>query len=119
MDVDPANKSFSPIEHVTHIASMLMSVGDTEVYSRTYEELVRSVRASGVVPPEWEPPSADVRYEYKWAVPDSTAPGQVFGPYGEDDMKAWLKAAYFGPDAEKVQVRVLDGEWGAWNDVVI
>jgi CD2 antigen cytoplasmic tail-binding protein 2 len=116
---DKTAKAFSPIEHVTHLASMLLSLGDSEIYSRTYEELVRSVRSSGKVPADWDPPSADVRYEYMWDVPDSTAPGQVFGPYGEEEMKAWDAAAYFGPGAEKVKVRTVGGEWGKWKDVVL
>jgi CD2 antigen cytoplasmic tail-binding protein 2 len=119
VDVNKDTKGFSPIEHVTHLASMLMSVGDVDVYSKTYEELVRSVRASGKVPPDWDPPSADVRYEYKWDVPGAAAGDQVFGPYSEDEMKAWHKAAYFGANAEKVKVRTVGGQWGSWDDVVI
>lgn len=119
MDVDKSTKSFSPIEHITHIAGMLMSLGDTDVYSKTYEELVRSVRASGKVPRDWDPPSADVKYEYKWDVPESTAGDQVFGPYSEEEMKTWAKASYFGPGGEKVKVRTVGGEWGAWDDVVV
>ncbi|OCH92218.1 hypothetical protein OBBRIDRAFT_791454, partial [Obba rivulosa] len=119
MDVDSAPKAPSEIDHVTHLASMLMGLGDTDIYSKTYEELVRSVRRSGKVDENWLPPSADVQYEYKWDVPDSTsADGQVFGPFGEEDMKAWYQAAYFGTTGEKVQVRKVGGEWGNWQDVV-
>jgi CD2 antigen cytoplasmic tail-binding protein 2 len=98
---------------------MLMSLGDTDVYSTTYEELVRSVRRSGLVPENWEPPSADVKYEYMWAVPDTTAPGQVLGPYSEEEMKSWNTAGFFGDRADKIRVRTVGGEWGSWKDVVL
>lgn len=119
MDVDQAPKPPSDIEHVTHLASTLMSLGDTDVYSKTHEELVRSIRSSGKVASSWIPPSADVKYEYKWDVPDASAEeGQVFGPFSEEEVQAWYKAAYFGTAGEKVKVRKVGGEWGAWDDVV-
>jgi CD2 antigen cytoplasmic tail-binding protein 2 len=98
---------------------MLMSLGDTDVYLMTYEELVRSVRKSGTVPEDWDPPSADVKYEYMWDVPNTTTPDQVLGPYSEDEMKTWNKAGFFGPSADKIKVRTVGGEWGTWDDVVI
>ena len=105
------------VEQLTHLASTLLSLGDTDIYSRTYEELVRSVRSAGKVDPSWVPPSADVKYEYKWNVPDSTGgQGQVFGPYGEEEMQSWYKASYFGLAGEKVKVRPVGGEWGTWSD---
>ncbi|KAI0322251.1 hypothetical protein OF83DRAFT_1049690 [Amylostereum chailletii] len=121
MDVDqPSNPSdaSSTIDHLTHLASTLMSLGDTDIYSKTYEELVRSVRSSGIVDASWQPPSADVKYEYKWDVPGTTtSEGEVFGPFGEGEMEAWFKASYFGPAGEKVKVRRVGGEWGGWDDV--
>lgn len=121
VDVDPTPKAStapSDVEQITHLASTLMSLGDADVYSKTYEELVRSVRASGKVDRDWEPPSADVKYEYKWAVPEAGDAEQVFGPFSEEDMQAWHSAAYFGTTGEKVKVRKLGGEWGNWNEVV-
>lgn len=107
----------SDIDKLTHLASNLMSLGDIDIYSKTYEELVRSIRSSGQVDPSWVPPSADVQYEYKWDVPGSTAQnGQVFGPYSEDDMQAWYKASYFGPAGEKIKVRPVGGDWASWDD---
>jgi CD2 antigen cytoplasmic tail-binding protein 2 len=107
----------SDVEHLTHLASTLLSLGDTDIYSRSYEELVRSVRSAGNVDRSWVPPSADVKYEYKWDVPDSTAgQGQVFGPYSEEEMQSWYKASYFGSSGEKVKVRPVGGDWGAWSD---
>jgi len=108
----------SDIDQITHLASSLMSLGDTDIYSRTYEELVRSVRSAGKEAPSWIPPSADMKYEYKWDVPGSTAgAGQAFGPFGEEEMKAWYKAAYFGVGGVKVKVRQTNGDWGVWDDV--
>ncbi|PCH37986.1 hypothetical protein WOLCODRAFT_135977 [Wolfiporia cocos MD-104 SS10] len=119
MQVDKTPKAPSDIDHITHLASTLMSLGDTDIYSRTYEELVRSVRSAGHVDPSWVPPSADVKYEYRWAVPDASAQeGQVFGPFSEEEVQAWYKAGYFGSTGEKVQVRKVGGEWGTWQDIV-
>ena len=121
MDVDQTPKgpaAQTEVEQITHLASTLMSLGDSDIYSRTYEELVRSIRRSGKVGDDWVPPSADVRYEYKWAAPDAGDAGQVFGPFGEEEMQAWHGAAYFGAAGEKVKVRTVGGEWGSWDEVV-
>ena len=92
-----------------------MSLGDTEIYSKTYEQVVRSVRSSGDVEPTWEPPSADVKYEYKWV---EGADDQTFGPFGEEELNTWFKAAYFGSMGEQVKVRKVGGEWGDWDQIV-
>jgi CD2 antigen cytoplasmic tail-binding protein 2 len=114
---DKHPNSPSDVEHLTHLASTLLSLGDIDIYSRTYEELVRSVRSAGNVDRSWVPPSADVKYEYKWDVPDTTGQqGQVFGPYNEEEMQSWYKASYFGSSGEKVKVRPVGGDWGAWPD---
>ncbi|KAH8116798.1 hypothetical protein DFH11DRAFT_1577595 [Phellopilus nigrolimitatus] len=117
---DPS-KPKTQIEHLTTLASSIMSFGDVDIYSKTYEHLLRSVRASGSVEPDWTPP--DVKYEYKWDVPEAQlqsegADPQVFGPFGEDEMKAWYSANYFGDSGEKVKVRASGGDWGDWDDVV-
>lgn len=110
----------SQIDQITHLASSVMSLGDTDIYSKTYEELVRSVRAAGRVDDSWVPLSADVKYEYKWDVPDVAGQtGAAFGPFGEEEMKSWFKAAYFGVSGEKVKVRVVGGNWGDWDHVVV
>ena len=121
MEAEPAAKpkvEQTEIDHITHLASTLMSLGDTDIYSRTYEELVRSVRASGKVDKDWMPPSADVKYEYKWDVPEAGEADQVFGPFSEEDMQAWYAAAYFGAAGEKVKVRKVGGDWGSWSETV-
>lgn len=117
MAVDKPAKGMTDIDLITHLASNIMSLGDTDIYSKTYEELVRSVRSSGQVQNDWIPPSADVKYEYRWNLPGQQEGGS-YGPFGEEDMKTWFKAAYFGADGEKVEVRVVGGEWGYWSDVV-
>jgi CD2 antigen cytoplasmic tail-binding protein 2 len=118
MDVDKGIKAPSTIEQITHLASNIMSLGDTDIYSKTYEELVRDVRSSGKVDPSWVPPSADVKYEYKWDVPGAGQAGEAFGPFTEDEMKSWFKASYFGAMGEKVKVREAGGKWGDWDDVL-
>jgi len=115
---DQAAKLPTDIEKITDLASNIMSLGEADIYSKTYEELVRSVRSSGRVDPSWEPPSADIRYEYKWDVHNTGQVGHTFGPFSEEDMKAWMKASYFGVAGEKVKIRRLGGEWGDWDDVI-
>ncbi|KAH8107001.1 hypothetical protein BXZ70DRAFT_915996 [Cristinia sonorae] len=117
----PAPAIKTDIDEITHLASLLMSFGDTDVYNKTYEELVRSVRSSGNVDQSWVPPSADVQYEYVWDVPGTTSgqEGQVFGPYSEEEMRTWYKASYFGSVGEKIKIRTVgSNDWGTWDDVV-
>lgn len=100
----------SDVEHLTHLALTLLSLGNTDIYSRTCEEQTGNVDRS------WVPLSADVKYEYKWDVSDMTGQqGQVFGPYSEE-MLSWYKASYFGSSGEKVKARPVGGDWGAWPD---
>lgn len=119
VDTSNNNKPSSPtdIELITHLASNLMSFGDTDVYSKTYEELVRDVRRSGIVDQSWEPPSADVKFEYKWNIPGADD-SQTFGPFSEEEMQSWFKASYFGPSGEKVKVRPVGGEWADWDHIL-
>ncbi|KXN86906.1 LIN1-like protein [Leucoagaricus sp. SymC.cos] len=120
MSVDASSATKLPptdIELITHLASNLMSLGDTDIYSKTYEELVRDVRRSGMVDQNWEPPSADVKFEYKWDVPGADD-SHTFGPFSEEEMQAWFKALYFGPGGEKVKVRTVGGEWAGWDDLL-
>ncbi|KAJ2913433.1 hypothetical protein MD484_g6971, partial [Candolleomyces efflorescens] len=118
MNVDKQPHTPTDIETITELASKLMSLGDADVYSKSYEELVRHVRTAGNVEQNWEPPSADVKYEYKWDKPGSGQTDQPFGPFSEENMKSWYKAAYFGTYGEQVKVRRVGGEWGDWDDVV-
>jgi CD2 antigen cytoplasmic tail-binding protein 2 len=118
MDIDKSHNGPTDIEQITHLASSLMSLGDTDIYSKTYEEIVRSVRSSGKVEPSWEPPSADIKYEYKWSSPAAGQTTETFGPFAEEELKSWFNALYFGPAGEKVHVRSVDGEWGSWQEIV-
>ncbi|KAF5373862.1 hypothetical protein D9758_000618 [Tetrapyrgos nigripes] len=113
-----SNPAASDVERITHLASNLMSLGDTDVYSKTYEEFVRSVRSSGIVDESWVPSSADKMFEYRWDVAGVPSTEQVFGPYGEEEMLSWYKASYFGPTGEKVKVRLVGGEWKDWDEVL-
>ncbi|KAJ7109471.1 hypothetical protein C8R44DRAFT_802605 [Mycena epipterygia] len=118
MNVDKSVDVPSAIERITHLASTIMSLGDTDIYSKTYEELVRAVRSSGLVDPSWVPPSNDKSYEYKWRVAGAGQPGEVFGPFSKDEMASWYKASYFGSTGEKVEVRETGGQWGDWGNVL-
>ncbi|KDQ60973.1 hypothetical protein JAAARDRAFT_124163 [Jaapia argillacea MUCL 33604] len=119
MEVDKPQKEPTDIETVTHLASTLMSLGDTDIYGKTWEELVRSVRSGGRVGPSWDPPSADpIKYEYRWDVPEVVGQdGQVFGPYSKEELDVWFKATYFGTSGEKVKVRKVGGDWARWSDI--
>ncbi|KAH9946115.1 uncharacterized protein BXZ73DRAFT_37599 [Epithele typhae] len=122
MDVDQPSKpsqTDTDVEEITHLASTLMSLGDTDIYTKTYEELVRSIRKAGTVGEDWIPPSADVKYEYKWAMPGAGEEDKLFGPFAEEEMNAWYSAAYFGAAGEKVKVRKVGGEWGNWDEVIL
>ncbi len=118
MHVDKKPSAPSDIELITHLASNIMTLGDVDIYSKTYEELVRTVRSSRSVDASWEPPSADKKYEYKWDAPGSGQTNQTFGPFGEEEMRSWYKAAYFGAAGEKVKVREVGGEWKDWDDAL-
>ncbi|KDR81690.1 hypothetical protein GALMADRAFT_239815 [Galerina marginata CBS 339.88] len=119
MEVDKASEHTpTDIETITHLASNLMSLGDTDIYSKTYEEIVRTIRSSGNVDATWDPPSADMKYEYKWSSPEAGQTEEAFGPFGEEEIKSWFNASYFGTAGEKVRVRPVGGDWGDWEDVV-
>jgi len=56
------------ITRITDLASILMSHGNTDIYSAPYEQLLRSIRATGKVSPDWVPASQQVQYEYRWTL---------------------------------------------------
>ncbi|KAF8212138.1 hypothetical protein K438DRAFT_1902951 [Mycena galopus ATCC 62051] len=102
-------KAGDAMNRMTHLASTIMSLGDTDIYSKTFEELVRAVRSSGIVDPEWVPPSNDKQYEYKWRAEGAGQPGEVFGPFSKENMAAWYKP---------LEVRETGGGWGDWDSVL-
>lgn len=119
---DEEKAKVSEIDRVTALASALM-VNDTEVYSSTFEGFVRSVRRSGTVAADWNPPTA--AYEYRWAegygAPDTK--DTVYGPFSGLEMQTWYDASFFGTLGEKILVRkVIDGhsdEWAEWDQVFV
>lgn len=59
------------------------------------------------------------RFSYRWA-PNSGAPADqldaIHGPFTYAQMSGWIGAAYFGPRAERIEVRVDGSEaWMSWN----
>lgn len=110
------------ITRITDLASILMSLGNTDIYSSQYEQLLRSIRAAAVVPPDWVPPSQSVQYEFRWVSPDQNGSedrGQVYGPYQPEEMLTWHEAKYFGDEGEKVRVRKLgDNDWHDWDELM-
>lgn len=134
MDVDDTTSAPSapsettPIERVTSIASTLMSLGNLDIYEETYESLLRTVRRSGIVPPDWTPPpavAADTRYEYHWSPSYLAASGgqasatEVYGPFSKEELLGWRDAAYFGDAGDRIELRIIGGkDWGGW-DVIL
>lgn len=119
---DEKKAKVSEIDRVTALASALM-VNDTEVYSTTFEALVRSVRRSGTVAADWNPPVA--AYEYKWGenygAPETK--DAVYGPFSALEMQTWYDSSFFGLVGEKILVRkVFDGkgeDWAQWDEVFV
>ena len=119
---EDAKAKVSEIDRITSLASALM-VNDTEVYSTTFEALVRSIRRSGTVAADWNPPVA--AYEYRWGegygAPETK--DVVYGPFSLLEMQTWYDASFFGQVGEKILVRkVMDGqsdEWAQWDQVFV
>ena len=126
MEVDaPNNLVSSPVQEaitrITDLASTLMSHGNIDIYSMTYEELLRSVRKG--LGSEWVPPSQNAQYEYQWAVSGdgggAEQNAQIYGPYKLDGMKSWYGANYFGEGGEKIRIRkVGQNNWHEWDEIV-
>ncbi|CAG7855078.1 SubName: Full=Uncharacterized protein {ECO:0000313/EMBL:CCA71518.1} [Serendipita indica DSM 11827] len=112
---DPKPTS-SDIDRLTALASALI-VDDPDVYSNTYEGILRSVRRSGTVPQDWVPPQP--QYEYCWAQTDASngAADTVYGPFPARDMQQWYEASFFGLSGEKIRAQSGTSEWQAWDDV--
>ena len=110
------------ITRITDLASILMSLGNTDIYSSQYEQLLRSVRAAAVVPPDWVPPSQNVQYEFRWVSSDQDGGedrAQVYGPYQPEEMLTWHGAKYFGDEGENVRVRKLgENGWHHWDEIM-
>ncbi|TDL21585.1 hypothetical protein BD410DRAFT_771528 [Rickenella mellea] len=121
---DPPTTTKTPaqtqIDRITTLASNLLAMGDTDIYSKTYRQLLVSLRSSGAVPESWTPHQNPKIYEYKWSV--ANAPPDTFGPFSKEEMLAWNKAQYFGESGEKVKVRLVPngagaGGWADWHDI--
>jgi CD2 antigen cytoplasmic tail-binding protein 2 len=118
---DPSTQS--SIDQLTSLASALLAT-NVDIYSETHESLLRSIRAKGNVGPDWVPPKKEVKYEYRWAIEadidamDDGKEREVFGPFGENEMREWFGAAYFGTSGEMIEVRVVGKDWGTWDEVI-
>ena len=104
----------SDIDRITTISSKLLP-SLPEIYSTTYEAILRSVRRSQAVPGDWVPPKP--KFEYKWTVEAATT-HDVNGPFTEEEIRAWFSAGYFGDSGERIALRgVGTEEWKGWDDV--
>jgi CD2 antigen cytoplasmic tail-binding protein 2 len=107
------------IDRLTSLSSALLP-DNVDIYSATYEALLRGLRSRGTVEPDWTPPKKDVKYEYRWSteVVDGGDNREVFGPFGEEEMRSWFSAAYFGTSGEKIEVRQVGKPWSDWEEVL-
>jgi len=103
----------SDIDRITAISSKLLP-SFPEIYSTTYEAILRSVRRSRAVPGDWVPPKP--KFEYKWTVEGATTQG-VNGPFAEEEVRTWFSAGYFGDFGERIALRVVGTEeWKGWDE---
>lgn len=117
VDMDVMSPIQEAIARITDLASVLMSHGNTDIYTFTYEQLLRSVRSRGDVDPTWVPASQQAQYEYRWAVEGGSE--DIYGPYSREEVLAWYGAHYFGEEGEKIRIRkVGDNNWHEWDEVI-
>ena len=103
----------SDIDRITTISSKLLP-SFPEIYSTTYEAILRSVRRSQAVPGDWVPPKP--KFEYKWTVEAATT-HDVNGPFTEEEVRTWFSAGYFGDSGERIALRVVGTEeWKGWDE---
>ncbi|KAK6503010.1 hypothetical protein TWF481_008046 [Arthrobotrys musiformis] len=111
MDVDSTNgkepedpkevERKTQIEKITTAADRLLSRGFNEIYDEPREFLTRLYKKE--THEDWvepvketvsdEPENLVDEWEYKWS--DGQGDGQIHGPYGGTEMKAWKEAGYF------------------------
>ncbi|KAK6521172.1 hypothetical protein TWF506_001399 [Arthrobotrys conoides] len=99
---DPKEKERKEqIEKITTAADRLLSRGFNEIYDEPREFLTRLYKKE--TDEDWiepakesvsnEPSEIVNEWEYKWS--DGQGDGQIHGPYGGTEMKAWNEAGYF------------------------
>ncbi|KAK6361672.1 hypothetical protein TWF730_005386 [Orbilia blumenaviensis] len=100
---DPKEKERKEqIEKITTAADRLLSRGFNEIYDEPREFLTRLYKKE--TNEDWiepinettsssEPKEVVDEWEYKWS--DGQGDGQIHGPYGGTEMKAWKEAGYF------------------------
>ncbi|EGX43482.1 hypothetical protein AOL_s00215g218 [Orbilia oligospora ATCC 24927] len=99
---DPKEKERKEqIEKITTAADRLLSRGFNEIYDEPREFLTRlykkETNEDWVEPVRESAPDETTEvvdeWEYKWS--DGQGDGQIHGPYGGTEMKAWKEAGYF------------------------
>lgn len=104
----------SDIDRITAISSELLP-SFPEIYSTTYEAILRSVRRSGIVPEDWVPPKP--KFQYKWTM-EGAITQDVNGPFTEEEIRTWFNAGYFGDLGERIALRAVGTEdWKGWEEV--
>ncbi|KAJ3053378.1 hypothetical protein HK097_004428 [Rhizophlyctis rosea] len=111
MDVDEAQEDpavaaekKNAVEQLTALSDKLMSLGQFDFESLTYEQIVRNLRIANLLDDAWQPGDAvpepqqsssstapDTLWEYKWG----TESEELFGPYTGQEMRNWNAQGFF------------------------
>ena len=89
------------VEAITGAADLLLSRGDTDIYEKDRELLIRTYKKE--TGEDWRDKTAGSRivsrqWMYRWA--DARDGGEAHGPYDGPTMLAWNDAGYFGEGVE-------------------
>jgi CD2 antigen cytoplasmic tail-binding protein 2 len=95
------------IDRITALADQMMALGDFGIYDETYEAILRHLRRSGSVPPDWIHGQTNaVTWEYRWA--GSGDAGEVYGPFSTQQMQEWQTQGFFSNGIEAKRVGSQD-----------
>ncbi|CAF9931589.1 MAG: hypothetical protein GOMPHAMPRED_005966 [Gomphillus americanus] len=102
------------VEAITGAADLLLSRGDTDIYEKDRELLIRTYKKE--TGEDWQDKTTGSRtvsrqWMYRWA--DARDGGEAHGPYDGPTMMAWNDAGYFGEGVEFREVG--EGENDTWH----
>ncbi|KAJ3043249.1 hypothetical protein HDV00_005569 [Rhizophlyctis rosea] len=102
-DAAAAAERRQAVEQLTALSDKLMSLGQFDFQSLTYEQIVRNLRRAELLDDSWQPGDAvpdsrsaptsalDTLWEYKWGEESE----ELFGPYTGQEMRAWNEQGFF------------------------
>ncbi|CAO1621869.1 unnamed protein product [Sympodiomycopsis kandeliae] len=124
------HESVAVFESFTALTSTLMTKFNRyNLYDEEYHSILREVRRSGTVAPDWDPveerkksladllddddedkPSGDTQFVYQWSpsylaeMGTADKPQETFGPFPLSDLEAWKEAGYFGSQSSAERI---------------